>query len=741
MKANKRGCFVAFRNDRLGGRLNAVLTAMRLAKAHDTTFKIFWSLSDESSPELHAPEELFSKRFIKRHFISREEGRTLLAEATDIGALNRSMTIEAFDRTLAHGTNYLSNAATEQILLPWETEADLKILPSLMQEVEFHPVVRKALVQIDAALAGMNFSSYHLRRGDIIDDSTFASHNLWSNKYIPRVIYEWHMKRELAGDRGRLVIFSDELREAAAFSALSPRVSGFNDLLGDMVLTPLQRDFLELYTMSRSDTIFAPPSSAFSGLAAAIGNKKVTDIEADLSPEDRAAAMDELVRRLEDRPDAFLSQSDAGQNLPFMAEHLEARSEGRRAVSIAMNLVENGMDRAYVYPFMSERMLAQKDYNGCDRLLDMMTGRLCQREEHWSNVYLHAALADMARENWERAIQRFQSGAWFYPINKLASQIFWYLASTHRLTAENGLPYDLHLMRPAARIFDEEETPTHRQLMERLRAAKATPVVYPANMEVRDWRLLSGKKLSFRFSNKAKIRQQAEILGANLTKRNNSTERTAALHSAVGAMLTDAGSLGPAERSLSDALNVMPDTPLYLKRQADFLMSAGRFQEAIATMERAWVLSDRQPCFQAVLALSYQQVKDTERYEELMMDMASADTQLVELRFLIVEAMRRSNKHLPSILPHLDQLAAMAPGSHRILSLQAKVYEQLGLWEQAMSSLKAMEAMVRPQAVMHNKLTGLFKAYRRENTEAGARAWFMQNGIAAPEGDEVRGTA
>lgn len=732
-KPRRRGCFVAFRNDRLGGRLNAILTAMRLAKAHGTTFRIFWALSEGSSAELQNPQDLFAPAFIDRHFTTRQEGRALLAEATDIGMVSSDTDAATFAASLKAGANYLSNAATEQLLLPWETAEDLKVLPALIHEIEFSPVVKAAIARIDRKLSKERFSSYHLRRGDIIDDGTLASHNLWPDKYIPRVVYEWHMKRQLAKGTGRLVIFSDEPREVEAFSALSARVSGFTDLLGEMDLTEIQRDFLELYTMSRSHRIFAPPSSAFSGLAAAIGNKSVTDVEADLPPAERQAAMDELVRRLAKRPDAFLSQSDAGQNLPFMAQHLDARNEQRRVVDITMRLVNGGMNRAYVYPFLSERMLAQGDYDGCDRLVEEIGRQLNHREEHWSNVMLHAALADLARGNLSRAIGRFHSGAWFYPINKLSAQVFCYLASLNRLPEAETLPFDPHLMRPVARIFDETDMPVLQTLMERLRDEQAVPLTYPANMEVRDWRLLSGKKLSFRFSNKAKVIQQSDILAANLSKRGNSPERDAALHSAVGAMLAEAGRPKDAERHLGLALEAAPDMPLYIKRQAEFLLGAGRAEEGIQMMEQAWQMSGRNPCYQAVLALACLKLKDGARYEELMLELAGLQTPIVELQFQIVEAMRRNPKHLRKIQPSLDRLAAMAPGSHRLISLQAKVHEQQEQWEKALAALRSLEKMGRPSAVLNSKLGGLYKAYRRAHDASAASAWFRQHGLEMDE--------
>lgn len=204
MKHADFGSIVAFRNDRLGARLNALLTAMRISETYDAKLRVFWAVSENSSVELQHPEELFSEAFIEKHFTTRSDGSRLLKEATDIGMI-RNLSQDEFRNSLKSGESYLSNSATEQIILPWETQAALDCLPRLIGKIDFQPKVREMIDRIDGT--DVAFKSYHLRRGDIINDAVLASHNLWPDKYIPRVIYEWHMKRELSHGDGALVIF------------------------------------------------------------------------------------------------------------------------------------------------------------------------------------------------------------------------------------------------------------------------------------------------------------------------------------------------------------------------------------------------------------------------------------------------------------------------------------------------------------------------------------------------------
>lgn len=719
------GCFIAFRNDRLGGRLNAILTAMRLSQAYGARLRIFWALTEASSAELHCPGDLFSQEFMDAYFIGRADGAATLRKATDIIDIAPGTTRQIFEQSLENGGIYLCNAATEQLLLPWEQRDDLICLPDLIASIGFSQRVREMIATIDARLNGLAFRSYHLRRGDIIQDSTLASHNLWPSKYIPRVIYEWHMKRELAQGDGLLVVFSDARQEAAAFSALSPRVMSFDDLIGGEDLTPLQRDFLELYTMSRSEAIFAPPHSAFSGLAAVIGNKSVTDIEASLTPAERAEALDELVRRLESQPEVFLGQADAGQNFPFIAPHLDAQDKAGRMNDIVMRHIGDGMDRAYAFSFLSERLLAAGEYGQLDGLIELMRQRDCYREEHWSTALLHGAIADMVRGRWDSAMSRYISGSWFAPLNRLATETFQYLVSTGRYDALDNYPYDPDLLRQTGRIFGDKHIQACRQLMQRATRDGVETLSYPADMHVRDWRRIHGKKLSFRFMNKAKVLQQAQGLG-RLLERNPGS---AALNSAVGRLLLDAGEFAAAERHLQTALDIMPENPLYQKRLSDLLHGTDRSEQALTILTAACQASGDHPCYLAELGQLQMEMRRPVLYAQTMRRLYEKGTRLIEPRLLVAEAMRRDKNQLPDLIPFLQDLQNDALGSYRVLALQSRVSEQLGRWTEALAQIMHMHVVGRPPAMIRMRLSGLARAYMRHYDAQATRRLLLENNV------------
>lgn len=167
-----QGTIIAFRNDRLGGRLNAILTGMRLAERYGAPLTVFWPNHEDASIELQTPEDLFDADFMARCFVDKKTGIEAVRNGVDIGTVPADMTEQDFRRSLSAGTSYLSNSATEQLRLPWEGPEVLDDLPRLLREMPFTARVREVIDLIDAKLGGVSFRSYHLRR------TTFGQTNI-----------------------------------------------------------------------------------------------------------------------------------------------------------------------------------------------------------------------------------------------------------------------------------------------------------------------------------------------------------------------------------------------------------------------------------------------------------------------------------------------------------------------------------------------------------------------------------
>lgn len=719
------GIVIAFRNDRLGARLNTLLTAMRISQTYGARLRIYWRPEDTDG--LDRPEDLFSQAFIDEHFVTRQESREIMDGATDVHAMSRKVVRDEFVEAIGNGKNFLAQTATQQTVLPWESREVLTDLPVLLGQIGLSPYVQKMLDLIDKRLEGLSFSSYHFRRGDIIDDNLRASHSLWPTKYIPRIIYERHIERKLAEDDGLLVVFSDTKPEADAFVALSPRVKSFSDLVGDQELAPLQRDFLELYTMSRSEQIFAPPNSAFSGIAAVIGNKKVTDITRNLSREDYAAAMDELAERLETRPEIFLTQSDRGQNIPFIVKHLEGKGEGARATALVLGQIRQGLDRAYAYPIATRRLLADMDYEGCRNLVKSMVGNPALREGDISICYQHTAQAAMINEEWGGANEYFHTGCWLAPFNRLTTENMWLLYSLNRLELDSYFPLDPDLMLPARRDLQRLQFSERQILIQRLVDKDAPYLNYPHNIDTRDWWRQSGKFPMSRLNDATHNRRRAEMTIEEMQRLRIDKP---AWQGMLGILWRDAGEMDLARTHLQQALDAQPEKSLYHKRMADLLLAEGRAEEAIPILERALAMSGGLAPYAAALAAAYREIRENARYIKILTDLRHVDTPLIEIRLSIAEAMLRDPESVAELPAYLEDLLRRTGESYRVWLLWVKAGIRLGHWDAALAGIRAIHKLGRPsEKAVHKMLNNLFKSYCEAHDEAQTRSWFAEHGI------------
>ena len=86
----------AVRNDRLGGRLGAMLNAARIAGDYGADFRFLWPDHEEVSPELRQPWAIFTRNFLTdRREVARSSG-SLLAEVQAVESLPPSLTRPEF---------------------------------------------------------------------------------------------------------------------------------------------------------------------------------------------------------------------------------------------------------------------------------------------------------------------------------------------------------------------------------------------------------------------------------------------------------------------------------------------------------------------------------------------------------------------------------------------------------------------------------------------------------------------
>ena len=136
----------------------------------------------------------------------------------------------------------------------------------------------------------------------------------------------------------------------AHYTAAFPGLRTINDIVDLDNLTEAQRDFIELYAMSRCAKIIAPDRSAFSSTAAELGHAVKRAVNEDMTDEMSDAAHERLIARLRDRPDSFSGDGEIGQSLAHIGPWLEKRERWEEAARLFGGHVARGLNIAFIYP-------------------------------------------------------------------------------------------------------------------------------------------------------------------------------------------------------------------------------------------------------------------------------------------------------------------------------------------------------------------------------------------------------
>lgn len=341
-----KGRLIAFRADRLGARLIALVNAMRLAERLDVRFVMYWPESADIGQVFNDPTVLFDAEFVGRHFIAPSEWKLARGKARRWLDLAREGE-DAIAAHLADGGDVLIDQAFDVQSLPGETpQAARAGFVKAAETLPFAPDLTPRLRMVEHRLKGA--TAYHIRRGDITT-ALKARNKAWPAKLIPDEIYMAHMERE-AERASSVILFSDSPALLERFRARFPAFRTIADVVSTDMLEPGARDLFELYAMSRCARIIAPEHSAFSSTAADLGGAEKIDVTGDLPPEAREAALTALVERLETRPESFENEGEIGQCLVHAEAFLDERGERARwrALLLAYDRREIGL--SYLYP-------------------------------------------------------------------------------------------------------------------------------------------------------------------------------------------------------------------------------------------------------------------------------------------------------------------------------------------------------------------------------------------------------
>jgi len=345
--AAQRGAFIGLRKDQLGARLLMMLNAIRLAQDYNAGFRINWFPRGAMAPKLANPEDLFSAEFIEKHFIPNDTFEALKPDPLPLWTFRKDRSPDRLEAHLAKGGNVVLDEGFEVIRFPWEDAEDLSArFRSFITLIGFNPTVARHIETIEARLnaAEGRTIAYHIRRGDILNEDPWK-HKEWPAKIEPDELYSAYLDKN---DNAGALVFSDQPESIKRFTEAHPQVANIDSLVDLSDCKPVQRDFLELFAMSRASEIIAPPISAFSRAAARLSGQESKIFRNVLSSDEIDAAYDRAAARLLDGPQNFITPSEAAHVYARVSRWLQDKDRFEDSYAIARSLLDAGADNAFL---------------------------------------------------------------------------------------------------------------------------------------------------------------------------------------------------------------------------------------------------------------------------------------------------------------------------------------------------------------------------------------------------------
>jgi hypothetical protein len=108
--ADRTGRIISHRNDRMGGRINAMQNAMRIARDYELPFFVGWTTGGRTSEEDRDPSMIVDADWVDAHFFDSDILGGIYSDLIDLSVLvgDERWTLAKFLETLASGERFLS---------------------------------------------------------------------------------------------------------------------------------------------------------------------------------------------------------------------------------------------------------------------------------------------------------------------------------------------------------------------------------------------------------------------------------------------------------------------------------------------------------------------------------------------------------------------------------------------------------------------------------------------------------
>ncbi|MDO5647766.1 tetratricopeptide repeat protein [Paracoccus sp. (in: a-proteobacteria)] len=572
------GKLIAFRSDRLGGRLIALLNTLRIARSHGMDFVVYWRDSDGMGDG----SDLFRADFIRDHFISKDQFQAMRAQAVALNAVTND-TADALRAHLNSGHHLLIDHPFGAINLPFENPEECRAL--LGQEAARLPLNDRLAACLDDLRGqlrdGRRLVAYHIRRGDLTADMR-ATNRAWPNKFTPDEFFETDIRRNV-DNAARTILFSDNRAVLDRYTKMFPTLMTLDALRVDPGLTPLQRDATELFAMAQADEIVAPPSSAFSSTAATLGGGVFFDIEKRLPPQDRHAALDLLSDRLRHQPEIFANSGEIGQYLAHAHQHLTTTGRTDQFIDTARFHIDNGLNISFVYARTARELYHQGRWQEvCDLFAQIQRGYVYYQRSYAQIQFFHGLSLLMLGRRAE-GLDQIASAFWHEPVEGEINVLAGLLRASRDFHDGNFMTTD-----PVIEVFfGNQHTIDH--VRSHLRAPVAAGVIAMPGI-VPNCRLLTWEWPWFTRSDNAGHDRLQGLIKATLdalARHSFGPERQPHFGSLTGMLHLRMNQPDDAERAIDAALTERPDNAIFWKRRADMRIAQGRWDDALRDVDHA----------------------------------------------------------------------------------------------------------------------------------------------------------
>lgn len=693
------GRLVAFRSDRLGARLLAVLNAARLSADYDIPYVVHWMQGTDVTAVINDATELFDADYVAERFIDRAEWMEIKPDALRIGEVTRQNSSFLAEQT-ALGKNTAVDQAFGVIKLADEdAETVRQRFVSMMDVVPFAAPLLPLMRALDDKLMGA--TAYHIRRGDLTD-GLIAKNKPWPHKMVPNEFYEMHMEHAL-GSGGSAVLFSDDAWTLEFYRKAFPALETITQIISLDGLTEAQRDFIELYAMSRAGRIIAPERSAFSSTAVHLGNAIKCAVTNDLGPEMKREALERLMVRLRDRPESFANDGDIGQSLAHVGPFLAGEKRFGDAAGLFSKCVDDGLNIAFVYPDTMRHQHRADDVDGVMRTAEAMHERDVFGIRYFiEGEFLHG-YAHIRKGDWDRGLKHMLNAFWHGPNTGAARTAIPGLLGIGVLDEKNFLPIttlqqDMHRRLGPVRNFVASFPGIIAQA-----GVRQMPALGCIDTMVWDWGVL------LRSVSITAATRKGDVAFMRTRLHTLDPARDPAEFQSLEAVLSSYdGDPSAAADRLATLTEQHPDHPMTWQRLAHALSRAKQFVAAADAADEAVLRGKGAPAFAAWAGLAHLRNREFERAIALLTEAEEANLAFAAIPAALAEALARTHNNTDALIS-IDRACALAPAEADFAMRRSQILEALGRQEEAIHTLTRMVERHRAPGKLFRRLVDLMR--------------------------------